>query len=303
MVCTRPIRAWYSKGRTANGKRYLVFKESQSDGSPPFDLSCGRCDACLLERSRQWAVRCEHEASMHVNNCYLTLTYDGKTVPKDGNVAVRELQLFFKKLRKKLDVKIRYFACGEYGAKRQRPHYHACVFGWFPPDAYWWETLRGYDYYRSPLLESVWTQGFSTVSCFSFKTAAYVARYVCKKAFGKDAVFTYGEVDRKTGEIVQIRTPEFVVMSRRPGLGADWVSFFHEEIQANDSICVNGARSGVPRYYDKLSALLDPEELEDRKLKRNSKRKVYDLKRLGEKELVLEARAKLLKRGYENGKS
>jgi hypothetical protein len=42
----------------------------------------------------------------------------------------RDLQLFFKRLRKAYpDVKLRYFACGKYGEQFARPHYHVILFG------------------------------------------------------------------------------------------------------------------------------------------------------------------------------
>ncbi|ETR80119.1 nonstructural protein [Chlamydia pneumoniae B21] len=42
------------------------------------------------------------------------MTYNGK-----------HLQLLLKKLRKRISPhKIRYFECGAYGTKLQRPHYH-----------------------------------------------------------------------------------------------------------------------------------------------------------------------------------
>ena len=33
-------------------------------------LPCGNCIGCRLERSRQWAVRCMHEASLYEDNCF-----------------------------------------------------------------------------------------------------------------------------------------------------------------------------------------------------------------------------------------
>ena len=38
---------------------------------------------------------------MHEDNCFLTLTYDENSCPKDHSLSVRDIQLFCKKLRKK----------------------------------------------------------------------------------------------------------------------------------------------------------------------------------------------------------
>ena len=49
-------------------------------------LPCGNCIGCRLERSRQWAVRCMHEASLYEDNCFLTLTYSPEFLPSDGSL-------------------------------------------------------------------------------------------------------------------------------------------------------------------------------------------------------------------------
>ena len=35
---------------------------------------------CRLERSRQWAVRCMHEASLYDFNSFVTLTYNDENL-------------------------------------------------------------------------------------------------------------------------------------------------------------------------------------------------------------------------------
>ena len=46
-------------------------------------VKCGQCIGCRLERSRQWATRCMHEASLHDCNSFVTLTYDEAHAPVD----------------------------------------------------------------------------------------------------------------------------------------------------------------------------------------------------------------------------
>jgi len=126
MTCFYPLTAWRSKERGPSGKRLLVFRKEKA--APAFaemsiKINCGRCSGCRLDLSRQWAIRCTHEASLYPENTFSTLTYRNDNLPNDpelgqpegGTLVLRDLQLFLKKLRKKFGTKIRFYACGEYG--------------------------------------------------------------------------------------------------------------------------------------------------------------------------------------------
>lgn len=211
-------------------------------------LSCGRCIGCRLEKSRQWAVRCMHESKLHKENCFVTLTYADNPI----SLVPRDLQLFWKRLRKLVpDRKIRYFAGGEYGEEKRRPHYHACLFGFDFADRVYYRKSGAFDLDTSALLARAWPHGFSTVADFSFETAAYVARYVCEKVDLKGADDMYEHIDLETGEITPVH-PEFGRMSLRPGIGADWYKKFSSDVFPSDEVIVNGRVCRPPRYYDKL---------------------------------------------------
>ena len=76
MTCYRPIEAWRGKELNPSGKRPMVFQAKQAlQPDDPILLPCGQCVGCRLERSRQWAMRCLHEASLYEDNCFLTLTF------------------------------------------------------------------------------------------------------------------------------------------------------------------------------------------------------------------------------------
>lgn len=75
MTCYSPLEGWYSKKRTLSGNRKVVFNLHEGLADRPVTIPCGQCIGCRLERSRQWAVRCVHEASLHTSNCFLTLTF------------------------------------------------------------------------------------------------------------------------------------------------------------------------------------------------------------------------------------
>ena len=81
MPCYHPISAF----KTASGE--VVFQELARYGnSTPIKIPCGQCIGCKLERSRQWGVRCMHEAQMHKQNCFITLTYNEENTPERGNL-------------------------------------------------------------------------------------------------------------------------------------------------------------------------------------------------------------------------
>lgn len=241
MPCYYPIKAY----RCSTGITFV----DKGDGE--LFLPCGQCIGCRLERSRQWAVRCVHEAQMHSSSCFVTLTYNDANVPYDMSLNYDHYQLFMRKLRKVVGV-VRFFMCGEYGEINSRPHYHACLFGLDFPDKYSWRvTDAGSESFRSPILEQIWTRGDCEIGEVNFESAAYIARYIVKKVTGDAAAEHYQSVDVRTGEIYN-RVPEFCQMSRRPGIGATWFERYHREVFPRDRVVINGREASPPRYYKKL---------------------------------------------------
>ena len=149
-----------------------------------------------------------------------------------------------KRLRKELGDGIRFYGCGEYGENFGRPHYHVCLFNRdFPDKKRYGPDAGDKTLYTSELLSSLWPNGGSIVAGVSWDSISYVAGYVCDKITGKDADCHYGG-----------RDPEFGVMSRRPGLGADYLARYGDEVYAHDSVVINGREVKPPRFYDVKSA-------------------------------------------------
>lgn len=90
---------------TRNGKRAITFKREQALNGQEIQLPCGQCIGCRLEHSRQWAMRMMHEASLHEENCFLTLTYDEENIPPDHSLKVEHFQKFMKRLRRRHEKK------------------------------------------------------------------------------------------------------------------------------------------------------------------------------------------------------
>lgn len=254
MPCFSPLKGYRAKDVNPSGKRSIVFNPDKGFVDRPVKLPCGQCVGCRLERSRQWAVRCVHEAQSFERNSYITLTFDNNHLPDDYSVCVRDHQLFMHKLRKhvrqRTGAKIKFFLCGEYGDINRRPHYHALIFNYqFSDLELWKQNANGDDVFRSETLDALWGQGFCTVGEVSFESAAYVARYVMKKRNGDCAEEHYTCMHPLTGEIV-VQTPEYLAMSRGEAIGKRWLKQYPTDVYPDDFVVLNGKKFRPPRWYD-----------------------------------------------------
>lgn len=270
MSCFKPTSAFQSvfKRNPKTGKRIIFWKKPTDVGVEPIQVSCGQCIGCRLERSRQWAVRIHNEAQLHPSSSFLTLTYDDEHVPYGGTLHKPDLQKFFKRLRQRIaPQKVRYFACGEYGDKTDRPHYHVCLFGYHFPDRVLWRERDGFKLYTSELLSEVWPKGFHTIGNLTVDTAAYTARYCMKKINGEKADEHYSRIVESTGELIRIE-PEFAVMSLKPAIGKEWFDKYSSDVYPHGAAVFKGREMRSPKYYDALFERIDPEGFEDLKERR-----------------------------------
>lgn len=318
MTCYRPLTAFQLKHvKTDNGKSTIVFKRELAGKHlyEEIQLPCGRCIGCRIDRSKDWALRCVHEASRFDNNCFITLTFNDSNLDCLGSLQKRDFQLFMKRLRKKyngiqevydndgvVSYPIRYFHCGEYGDNFGRPHHHACIFNFDFVDKVLWQMRDGVRLYRSAELELLWPYGFSCIGDVTYDSAAYVARYITKKINGKKAILHYSRVDTETGEVFSIQ-PEYITMSRRPGIGRNFFNEYRQDVYPKDFITFEGKKFKPPAYYDKLYDTIDPETMEVLKRERKEKAKKSkhnSLERLRVREKVMESKMKFKKRRFEN---
>lgn len=173
---------------------------------------CGQCMPCRINKQRVWVHRLELEATQHSENCFLTLTYNDQSLPKDGSLDVKTLQDFIKRLRRRFEpLRLRYLACGEYGDLTWRPHYHAIVFG-LPTcrklkTEYGKNGIKCCDHCRK--VEEIWGLGNVYLGRAEPESMRYVCGYVTKKMTRSDHPELNG------------RHPEFSRMSLKPGIGHD----------------------------------------------------------------------------------
>lgn len=330
MACTNPHLA-YKFGVTENGKQRLIFK--RPDGFIITDentqqIPCGKCISCKLSYAKEWALRICHEIAFTEFNSFVTLTYNDENLPKDKSVHKYEVQNFVKRLRKYLQTKygsviagydkngkakysptvpIKVFYCGEYGSKRDRPHYHVIIMGYDFTDKYYSRTSpAGHVLWESDILNTLWTKGFANIGEVTYESAAYVARYCMKKVKDKKSYEFVESYDKDTGELLKIGNlePEFIGMSK--GIGKKWYEIFRTDTE-KDYITQNGFKHKIPRYYDKLAERNNAEELEKRKEERQKKaidnKDEYAKRRQLAKNEVKKAQAKMLVRSLENNGS
>lgn len=271
MGCFFPIKAWPAPG----GGRYVfnINKSHPAFRFLPVEVPCNQCKGCRLSKAMEWGIRCHHEAQFHEESCFITLTYNRENLPANYSVDENAFRLFLMRLRKKIYPRqIRFFGCGEYGDKEFRPHYHSIIFGYdFPDKRYHDTTKRGDVLYTSEILSDLWPYGYHTIGTATWKSAAYTARYTLKKTLEDDrrppGAKTWAEIrayreayyDRihpNTGELVRV-APEFLRMSRMPGLGAQWAQTFKSDWFPHDFVILKGKQYPVPKFY--LQFLSDDE--------------------------------------------
>lgn len=275
----------YKKAQIMSTDDYEKFKLINDELVNIQRIPCGNCIGCRLEYSKQWATRCELESRSWENNWFITLTYDNEhlEIPEEifskntgeiyknngtwtGCLKPEHLTKFFKDLREFYrthynHTNIRFFACGEYGENFQRPHYHAIIFNLpITPDKLKLHTINeNYQaIYECQELEKIWGKGFVSLGEVTFSSCAYVARYITKKQKGVEAYEEY----LKKGQI-----PEFVRMSRKPGIGTEYYNLNKDKIYTDDSILQHTCKNTVlqvkpPRFYDKKLKETDPELME-----------------------------------------
>lgn len=298
MTCFKPITVWKQTKADLDipSKDYYKLKKIsfyEVKGREKIEIPCGNCLGCKLDHANMWATRIWMESKEWKKCCFVTLTYNEPNLPINKNglptLVKKDVQDFLKRLRyyekgnenwihpiKGVEENpIRYFCCGEYGPKGGRPHYHLAIFNWEPNDLILYkQNKHGDAIFKSKSLQKIWGKGFVTVEELNFHTAAYIARYVQKKAGIMPNRREYTgrlipeiKIDERNGqefthfkrEIKQpelLKEKEFLIMSRGVGIGRTYYEKNKEKILRNKGILMKVKDKvklkPIPRYFKKL---------------------------------------------------
>ncbi len=199
---------------------------------------CRKCAECRHKRAREWACRCWAELQTQNNvGSFITLTYSPENNPI--RLQKRDVQLFIKRLRKKISPKkIKYFACGEYGDRTLRPHYHIIIFGYdFPDKVYFTKSKKDKLIYKSAELDKLWTLGLHTVQDVTISTCVYTALYSAKPT--------------KTLPKWLQQAPEYNTMSQ--SIGMEYLQKNYDTYKKTDAIWIDGEAYAIPKaLFDKV---------------------------------------------------
>lgn len=217
-------------------------------------VPCGKCPMCLSRRISAWSFRLMQEDKKSDSSFFLTLTYDTDHVPLTDRgymgLSKRDVQLFFKKLRKAHSKSepngqpIKYYACGEYGGKTYRPHYHAIIFNiklelMFDKQARILLHMSQYDG-QSQVTCKQWDKGLVTVGMVSHASVGYTLKYMCKEK----RIPLHRNDDR---------LPEFPLMSKKLGanyIDAAMIKWHKADLLNRMYINIDGGKkAAMPRYY------------------------------------------------------
>jgi len=194
-------------------------------------VPCGQCMNCRINRQRGHIGKILLEEAYAPNNSsFLTLTYNEEHLPENGTLIRSDLNAYLNRIRVGSLGKIRYFAVGEYGTDKIRPHYHLILFG-VPADV--WE----------PYLAKKWNDstgeplGFTSVGDLRPGGAAYIAGYCTKK------------LTRKDDPRLEGKTPEFALMSKRPPLGAAGMNHIRDLCQTKSGALALTKYGNVPTTF------------------------------------------------------
>lgn len=203
----------------------FLVKDKMTGNKVP--VPCGKCPACFKKRVSHWSFRLLQEDKYSHESYFITLTYDPKHCPYSQNgylsLQKRDVQLFFKRLRKANDGTIRYYIVGEYGGKTARPHYHALIFN-----------------VDLATLQPAWALGEIHYGFVSGASVGYTLKYMLKGRWRP-----YADYDD--------RQPQFALMSKGLGKGylTDKMIAWHLADPLERMCCKlkDGKVISMPRYY------------------------------------------------------
>lgn len=248
-------------------------------------VPCGKCPECKSRRVSGWSFRLMQQDKQAETSLFVTFTYDTRHVPitQKGFMSLRkkDMQLFFKKLRKKNPYKIKYYYCGEYGGKTNRPHYHAVIFNAL------------YEH-----IESSWELGETHYGTVTGASVGYVLKYMTKEPRipmheNDDRVKEYSNMSKGLG--LSYLTPAMVA----------W-----HKANLNERVYINiegGKKIPMPRYIkqklyseDELSDIAANNQIKQKEKGNELQEKLIELHGSEWERIFQQIQAAKLKKMYSN---
>ena len=213
-------------------------------------VPCGKCPYCYKRKISEWSFRLMQESRISTSSYFITLTYSTRHIPITDRgymgLVKKDMQLFMKRLRKLNASKLRYFAVGEYGSKRKRPHYHVLLFNAeLKTISEAWRKQISKKWNRK---KKRWDYQFSDIGNIKVGTVTGASVGYCLKYMHKLCKIPLHRNDD--------RIPQFTLMSK--GLGRCYVTGnmkrWHHNDMENRMYCnlPDGKKIGMPRYYKNL---------------------------------------------------
>lgn len=203
-------------------------------------VPCGQCMNCRLQKREEWVTRITHEMSQWEHSMFVTLTYSDEHLLKKENpesLDKTDLQKFLKRLRKNSGMKIKYFACGEYGESNGRCHFHLIIFGMdFMNESHRQLIKDSWPFCEWDMMKK---QSIGDVNITSIR---YVVSYLEKTILGKWSKHAYENIEKP-----------FHLLSK--GMGKEYALSHKEDFLRDGCVHVRGYKKAVPRYYTEITGL------------------------------------------------
>ena len=222
----------------------IAVKSKGFFGKQFFNVPCRQCMCCRLKKVQSLRMMSDlylYDRYMNGQGAsFVTLTYSDNFLPVNdsGVITLRksDFQKFNKRfrinlLRNNLSIPYKFIACGEYGGKLSRPHYHIIMLGISKPVA---DTFV-------PLSWNHIENGISDIGSLARGGLNYVLKYCTKTSLGKDVKKLYDDNG--------IERP-FICHSK--SLETDYFEKHLQEIEDNNfSLHHKGKLVTIPNYYRK----------------------------------------------------
>lgn len=266
MACSRPNLMHFNgfeytfRGRRNQEQQFRERLLNQEE-FPTYDIPCGKCDLCRLERRYTRALRIMLEAESWPESTYfLTLTYDEKNLghpdldhkdwaqfikdfrqefcqAKYCDVSVPRHYKRYGKIRSKTFKNIKQVMCGEYGDTFGRKHFHGILFNHTFVDMEFTGiySKKGNPVHTSKRLAEVWKKGYVQVEKITFDLALYVGSYVTD-GMDDEGDVNAGHRKKQYGRFGQ-------------GIGESWIRKYWRDALGAGAIKTLERDYPIPRYF------------------------------------------------------